>query len=208
MKAICLRARGGPEALAYDEAQQPRPREARCSCVHTAGVIQRNSPGSDLTTRAESRARCRSSPDTNLRAIAPWGRGQGRGRGDLVYGLNDWYRDAPRLNTACVAIRLQVGWRRSRPRSRHTNFRLTAWQGLVERAGLGAGHGCRSTRGRGRRHLAVQLTAARAWVTGTASAANVDSAQPGAEEVIDYRAERFEDVVRDVDGLDTVGGRR
>jgi hypothetical protein len=54
----------------------------------------------------------------------------------------------------------------------------------------------------------VQLTAARAWVTGTASAANVDSAQPGAEEVIDYRAERFEDVVRDVDGLDTVGGRR
>jgi uncharacterized membrane protein YkgB len=27
MKAICLRARGGPEAFAYEEAPQPRPGE-------------------------------------------------------------------------------------------------------------------------------------------------------------------------------------
>jgi NADPH:quinone reductase-like Zn-dependent oxidoreductase len=45
-------------------------------------------------------------------------------------------------------------------------------------------------------------------VTGTASAANLDFVRGfGADEVIDYRAERFEDVVRDVDVVfDTVGG--
>jgi NADPH:quinone reductase-like Zn-dependent oxidoreductase len=45
-------------------------------------------------------------------------------------------------------------------------------------------------------------------VTGTASAANLDFVGGlGADEVIDYRAIRFEDVVRDVDVVfDTVGG--
>jgi NADPH:quinone reductase-like Zn-dependent oxidoreductase len=45
-------------------------------------------------------------------------------------------------------------------------------------------------------------------VIGTASAANLDFVRSlGADEVIDYRAERFEDVVRDVDMVfDTVGG--
>src|SRR6266487_283169 len=40
MKAICLRARDGPEALAYDEAQQPHPGEGEVLVrVHAAGVI-------------------------------------------------------------------------------------------------------------------------------------------------------------------------
>jgi NADPH:quinone reductase-like Zn-dependent oxidoreductase len=57
--------------------------------------------------------------------------------------------------------------------------------------------------------FAVQLARWRgARVTGTASAANLDFVRSlGADEVIDYRAERFEDVVRDVDVVfDTVGG--
>jgi NADPH:quinone reductase-like Zn-dependent oxidoreductase len=57
--------------------------------------------------------------------------------------------------------------------------------------------------------FAVQLAHWRgARVTGTASAANIDFVRSlGADEVIDYRAERFEDVVRDVDAVfDTVGG--
>src|SRR5204862_7520527 len=41
MKAICLRARDGPEALAYEEAQQPRPGEGEVLVrVHAAGVIR------------------------------------------------------------------------------------------------------------------------------------------------------------------------
>ena len=39
MKAICLRAHGGPEAFAYEEAQ-PRPGEGEVLVrVHAAGVI-------------------------------------------------------------------------------------------------------------------------------------------------------------------------
>jgi NADPH:quinone reductase-like Zn-dependent oxidoreductase len=81
---------------------------------------------------------------------------------------------------------------------------------LVERAGLAAGqrvliHGAAGGVGT----FAVQLARWRgARVTGTASAANLDFVRGlGADEVIDYRAERFEDVVRDVDVVfDTVGG--
>src|SRR5205814_10596610 len=78
---------------------------------------------------------------------------------------------------------------------------LTAWQGLVERAGLAAGqrvliHGAAGGVGT----IAVQLARWRgARVTGTASAANLDFVRGlGADELIDYRAARFEDVVRDV----------
>jgi NADPH:quinone reductase-like Zn-dependent oxidoreductase len=40
MKAICLRARGGPEAFAYEEAPQPRSGEGEVLVrVHAAGVI-------------------------------------------------------------------------------------------------------------------------------------------------------------------------
>src|SRR5438067_1629402 len=98
MKAIGLRARDGPEALAYDEAQQPRPGESEVLVrVHAGGV-----------------------------------------------------------GTFAV--------------------QLARWRG--------------------------------ARVTATASAANLDFVRSlGADEVIDYRAERFEDVVRHVDVVfDTVGG--
>ena len=40
MKAICLRARGGPEAFAYEEVPQPRPGDGEVLVrVHAAGVI-------------------------------------------------------------------------------------------------------------------------------------------------------------------------
>ena len=81
---------------------------------------------------------------------------------------------------------------------------------MFERAGLAAGqrvliHGAAGGVG----IFAVQLARWRgARVTATASAANLDFVRGlGADEVIDYRAERFEDVVRDVDVVfDTVGG--
>jgi NADPH:quinone reductase-like Zn-dependent oxidoreductase len=88
---------------------------------------------------------------------------------------------------------------------------LTAWrQGLFERGGLAAGQQVLIPWPAGGVGIfAVQLAHWRgARVIGTASAGNLDFVrQLGAIEAIDYRAQRFEDLVRDVDVVfDTVGG--
>ncbi|MEU4038917.1 NADP-dependent oxidoreductase [Streptomyces collinus] len=88
---------------------------------------------------------------------------------------------------------------------------LTAWQALVDTAGVRPGervlvHAAAGGVG----HLAVQIAKARgAYVIGTASSGKHDLVRAlGADEVIDYRAVRFEDVVGDVDVvLDGLGGQ-
>jgi NADPH:quinone reductase-like Zn-dependent oxidoreductase len=86
---------------------------------------------------------------------------------------------------------------------------LTAWQGLVDTAGMGEGHRVLiHAAGGGVGHLAVQIAKARgAYVLATASSGKVDYVRGlGADEVIDYRAERFEDVAKDIDiVLDLIG---
>jgi NADPH:quinone reductase-like Zn-dependent oxidoreductase len=131
----------------------------------------------------------------------------------LVYGLNDWYRDGASAEY-CVARVTDLAHKPSSVDHVHAAATpisaLTAWQGLVERAGLAAGqrvliHGAAGGVGT----FAVQLARWRgARVTGTASAANLEFVRSlGADEVIDYRAERFENLVRDADVVfDTVGG--
>jgi NADPH:quinone reductase-like Zn-dependent oxidoreductase len=87
---------------------------------------------------------------------------------------------------------------------------LTAWQALVDTAHVRSGqrvlvHAASGGVG----HLAVQIVKALGgYVIGTASAANHETLTAlGADELIDYRTTRFEDVVRDVDVvLDLVGG--
>ncbi|MCY0917180.1 MULTISPECIES: NADP-dependent oxidoreductase [unclassified Streptomyces] len=87
---------------------------------------------------------------------------------------------------------------------------LTAWQALVDTAGVSAGqrvlvHAAAGGVG----HLAVQIAKARgAYVIGTASAAKHALLRDlGADEVIDYRTADFEDVVSDIDVvIDAVGG--
>ena len=86
---------------------------------------------------------------------------------------------------------------------------LTAWQGLVDYAGLSAGqrvliHGA----GGGVGHVAVQIAkAGGAYVLGTASGGKREAVLGfGADEVVDYRATAFEEAVGEVDiVLDTVG---
>ncbi|MFC4913776.1 NADP-dependent oxidoreductase [Actinomadura gamaensis] len=87
---------------------------------------------------------------------------------------------------------------------------LTAWQALVDTAGLRAGqrvliHAAAGGVG----HVAVQIAKALgAYVIGTASAPKHDLVRSlGADEVIDYTATDFAAAVRDVDVvLDGVGG--
>jgi len=86
---------------------------------------------------------------------------------------------------------------------------LAAWQSIFDTANLRAGqsiliHGAAGGVG----SFAVQLAKWKdAFVIGTASADHTQFLKElGADQVIDYRAQRFEDVVRDVDVvLDTVG---
>ncbi|MDQ0994492.1 NADPH:quinone reductase-like Zn-dependent oxidoreductase [Streptomyces sp. V3I7] len=87
---------------------------------------------------------------------------------------------------------------------------LTAWQALVETAGLRRGqrvliHAAAGGVG----HVAVQIAKARgAYVIGTASAGKHDFLRElGADEVVDYRSTDFTEAVQDVDVvLDTIGG--
>ncbi|MET7654638.1 NADP-dependent oxidoreductase [Streptomyces sp. NPDC005486] len=87
---------------------------------------------------------------------------------------------------------------------------LTAWQALVETAGLAAGqrvliHAAAGGVG----HVAVQIAKARgAYVIGTASAGKHDFLRElGVDEAIDYRESDFTEAVKDVDVvLDTLGG--
>jgi NADPH:quinone reductase-like Zn-dependent oxidoreductase len=79
---------------------------------------------------------------------------------------------------------------------------LTAWQGLFDHGHLQAGQRALIHGGAGGvGHLAVQFAKAKgAVVLTTASGSDLEFMRElGADEVIDYRAERFEDRVSDVD---------
>jgi NADPH:quinone reductase-like Zn-dependent oxidoreductase len=86
---------------------------------------------------------------------------------------------------------------------------LTAWQGLVDTAGMDRGHRVLiHAAGGGVGHLAVQIAKARgAYVIATASAGKNDYVRGlGADEVIDYRSVQFEEVAKDMDiVLDLIG---
>lgn len=79
---------------------------------------------------------------------------------------------------------------------------LTAWQGLFDQGGLKAGqrvliHGGAGGVG----HFAVQFAKAKgAWVATTVSREDIELARRlGADRPIDYKAEKFEDVLKDID---------
>jgi NADPH:quinone reductase-like Zn-dependent oxidoreductase len=217
MKAIRLHGRGGPEAFVYEEAPQPRPGEGEVLVrVHAAAVTPTELAWAPTWTTPTGEPR----PFPIILGhefsgeVAAIGSGvSDLVAGDLVYGLNDWFRDGAQAEY-CVARASEVA-----PKPHSVDHvaaavtpisALTAWQGLFERGRLVTGervliHGAAGGVG----VFAVQLARWRgAHVIGTASARNVDFVRGlGADEVIDYRAQRFEDVVQGVDVVfDTVGG--
>jgi NADPH:quinone reductase-like Zn-dependent oxidoreductase len=133
--------------------------------------------------------------------------------GREVYGMNDWFADGA---TAEYCLAQPAAVAPKPPRLTHIEAAsvpiaaLTAWQGLVERARLQPGESVLIHGGAGAVGLfAVQLARLRgAHVIATASAGDAGFvAGLGAAQVIDYRASRFEDSVRQVDVVfDTVGG--
>ncbi len=217
MKAIRLQARTGPAGFVYEEAPQPEPRAGEVLVrVHAAAVTPTELQWAPTSTTRTGEPRplpviLGHEFSGVISAVGP--DVTDLAEGDAVFGMNDWFRDGAQAEY-CVARAAEVALK---PRSvDHVQAAvtpisaLTAWQGLIERAGLTSGqtvliHGASGGVG----VFAVQLARGRgARVIGTASANNLDFVRGlGAEEVIDYRAERFDDVVRDVDLVfDTVGG--
>ena len=146
-------------------------------------------------------------------AIAAVGVGADGIIGQEVFGMNDWYAQGATAEFCCAPPSAIA----PRPaRLTHVEAAsvpiaaLTAWQGLFERAQLQAGervliHGGAGAVG----VLAIQLARWRgAHVLTTASGQDRDFLLLlGAQQVIDYHTERFEDVARNVDVVfDAVDG--
>ncbi|WP_037661825.1 NADP-dependent oxidoreductase [Streptomyces griseofuscus] len=207
MRAVVVEQWGGAESLVEREMPRPEPGLGEVLVrVHAAGVNP-----VDWKTRASG-------------ALIEWGAvpavgwdvsgtieavGPGVGMfrpGDEVFGMPSFPRQAGAYAEYVVAPARHLA---PKPAAlTHVEAAalplaaLTAWQALVDTAGLRPGervlvHAAAGGVG----HLAVQIAKARgAYVIGTAGAAKHDLVRRlGADEVIDYRAVRFEDVVSDVD---------
>jgi len=133
--------------------------------------------------------------------------------GQEVFGMNDWFVDGATAEFCCTVPSAvapkPVGLTHAEAASIPISA-LTAWQGLFERGHLQPGervliHGGSGAVG----VMAIQLARWHgARVTTTASGRNREFLlQLGAEQVIDYHTEQFEDSCHGIDVVfDTVGG--
>ncbi|MGW7367097.1 NADP-dependent oxidoreductase [Streptomyces sp. NPDC054841] len=219
MHAVRAHERGGPERFAYESA--PRPEAAagevlvavRAASI-TAGELAWDATWTD-SLDATGRDRTPTVPAHEFSGVvAALGSGvTDLAVGDDVYGLIPFTRDG----AAAEYVTVPAGMLASKPAAldhEHTAAlplaALTAWQALVDHAALQPGqhvliHGGAGGVGTFGVQIAVALGGR---VTATSSARDKDFVTGlGAERVIDYEAERFEDLVRDADVVfDLVGG--
>jgi NADPH:quinone reductase-like Zn-dependent oxidoreductase len=216
MKAIRTHARGGPEQLVYEEAPVPavEPGDALV-LVHATGITPAELTWDATYQNADSSPRMPSIPGHEVSGViaAMEPNATGLGVGDAVYGLTAFTRDG----AAADYVAVRAADLAPKPRSlTHTESAatplsaLTAWQALFERGGLVSGqriliHGAAGGVG----SFALQFARWKgAYIIATASARNMELVrQLGADEVIDYRSDRFEEKIGEVDlVLDPIGG--
>ena len=209
MKAIRIHEFGGPEVMKLDEVERPVPAadeilvKVYASSVNPADYIIRQGGnevlrsylklplglGLDVAGVVEETG----SAVTELK------------KGDKVYGVPNFPGDGSYAEY--IAAKSGQFWLMPQ----HISFNeagalpscaLIAWNGIVELGKVGPGqrvliHGAAGGVG----NLAVQFTKAMgSYVIGTASAHNVDFLKElGADDVIDYRNQHFEELVRDID---------
>src|SRR6184192_1980820 len=210
MKAIVIHSSGGPEVLKYEDAPRPQPKDdevlirVMAAAVNPVDVFIREGrsnqfpliPGMDVAGVVEQVG----NKVTKFK------------QGDAVYAYLSFDEQGGYAEFAVT----KQDHAALKPKS--VDFEhaaavplaaTTAWQALIEKAGLSAGqtvliHGGSGGVGT----FAVQIAKARgARVIATASTANQDLLkQLGADVAIDYTKTRFEDVAKDVDAvLDPVG---
>jgi NADPH:quinone reductase-like Zn-dependent oxidoreductase len=216
MKAMQLNhADQGPVLIATD-LPQPEPREGELLIrVRAVGVTHTELDWYPTTHAKDGTPRKGAVPGHEFSGvIAALGKNtQGFEVGQDIYGMSDWFVNgavaefcvtqphsiAPKPTTLTheAAASVPIG-------------ALTAWQGLFERAKMQPGERVLVQGGAGAVGLfAVQLARQHgAHVIATASQKNLQLvAALGADEVIDYRASRFEDRSGKVDVVfDTAGG--
>ena len=214
MKAIRIHAFGGPENLICEEAPQPVPASDEVLIrVRAAGV-------NPVDTKIRSGEFPRFRPELPAilgrdisGIVADVGNEvSGFVKGDAVFGMLDYDRGAY-AEYAVASIREIAPAPGGLDHQRLAALpvaALTAWQALFEHGKLRRGqrvliHAANGGVG----HLAVQLAHwCGAEVAGTCAGEDVDFVRSlGADTVIDYQAQRFEDEVRDLDlVLDLVAG--
>ncbi|MFD4699537.1 NADP-dependent oxidoreductase [Streptomyces niveus] len=216
MRAITQDSLGGPEVLRLADLPRPRPIPTEVQVrVHAAGV----NPVDWKSRESGGIAGLLGAPPFVLGwdvsgVVTEVGFGVHTLKvGDEVYGMPWFPRPAAAYAEYVTAPSRQFALK---PRTvGHETAAavplagLTAWQSLVDAAGVEAGqrvliHAAAGGVG----HLAVQIAKhLGAHVIGTASAAKHDWLRElGADEVVDYTKVRFEDVVSDVDVvIDLVG---
>ena len=216
MKAVRSHVRGGPESLIYEYAPNPEIRLGDALVrVYAAGITPTEFTWNSTWISSEGKDRRPIVPSFEVSGVvekvAP--DVSDLRVGDAVYGLLNFWRDG----AAAEYVAARAADMAPKPKSLdHIHAAavplsgLTAWQGLFDHAGLATGERVliQGAAG-GVGTWAVQFAHWRgAYVIGTASQRNAAFLHElGADEVVNYIAVRFEDVVRDVDAvLDTVGG--
>ena len=217
MKAIYLERKAGVEALVAGEIRRPSPKENEVLVkVRATAVMPTELEW--LTTFNLPFGEPRAFPVVLSHefsgVVASVGaKVSGVSAGDEVYGMNDWFSNGAQAEYCAVKA---TGLARKPKSLNHVQSAvvpisaLTAWQGLFEKGKLEGGqriliHGAAGGVG----NFAVQLAHSRgAHVIAPVSSANFAFVRSlGADEVIDYRTTRFEDVVKEVDVVfDGVGG--
>ncbi len=216
MKAVVAHRIGGPEVLRVEELPEPEPIPTEIKVrVHAAGV----NPVDFKTREGRGMAAVLGGPPLRIGwdvagTVAAVGAGVTRFRvGDEVFGM-PWF---PR-QAGAYAEYVTAPSRHFAPKPAVLSFEqaaalplagLTAWQTLLDTIRLQDGddvliHGAAGGVG----HLAVQIAAARgATVFATARAEQAGALTAlGVERTIDYREERFEELLADLDAVvDLVG---
>jgi NADPH:quinone reductase-like Zn-dependent oxidoreductase len=223
MKAVCIHQFGGGDELSYQDLPRPEPREGELLIrVHAAGV----NPVDWKTRSGSAPWKSGSSPATvdPFPLILGWDvAGEvaatgdnvgGYAIGDAVYGMIRFPEPAGTYAEYVAAPAEHV-----LPKPESVGFlqaaalplvSLTAWQALFEAGELADGqtvliHGAAGGVG----HVAVQMARwCGAHVIGTARGRDEAFLRDlGLDRLIDYRSDRFEDVVHGVDlVVDTIGG--
>jgi len=183
--------------------------------VHAAGVTPTELIWYPTTRTKDGAARLNAVPGHEFSGVvAAVGReASGFLVGQEVYGMNDWFSEGA---TAEYCTTLPSSVAQKPAQLSHVEAAsvpigaLTAMQGLIDRAELRPGERVLIHGGAGAVGVfAIQLAKrAEAQVFATASARHAEFlAQLGADHVIDYKTERFEDQLRDLDVIfDAVGG--